>query len=221
MIDIEIKKKLKGADNDSWNKNIILIGGGGHAKSCIEIIESLDEFKIYGLIDNSIKNESILGYPILGSDEQLQKIKNELGAASALITVGHIKTNTLRKELFQKIRKFGFDTPLISSKSAYVSKHSKVGSGTIIMNSSIINADAVIGENCILNNKSLIEHDAVIGNHCHIATGAIINGGATVGKNSFIGSGTVLKQGITIGSNCLISAGLFINHDVPDGKIIT
>ena len=36
-------------------KNIILIGAGGHAKVCIDVIESEKKFKIVGLIDNKKK----------------------------------------------------------------------------------------------------------------------------------------------------------------------
>ncbi|MBI4309254.1 MAG: acetyltransferase, partial [Candidatus Omnitrophica bacterium] len=32
-------------------KNLILIGGGGHCKSCIDVIESENKFKIAGIVD--------------------------------------------------------------------------------------------------------------------------------------------------------------------------
>ena len=218
----EINKRVRATNFEGWQKNkkIILIGAGGHAKSCIEIIENLNEYSIYGLLDSSTENSNLLDYSILGTDTELDKIKEELGDVYALITVGQIKTSNARKELYKEVKKHGFDTPVIASKSAYVSKHCEINPGTIIMNRAIVNASAVIGENCILNNNSLIEHDAMIGDHCHISTGTIINGGAEIGSNTFIGSGSIIKQGTKVGSNCLISAGLFIEEDVPDGKII-
>ena len=33
-------------------KNIVLIGAGGHCKSCIDVIELEKRFKVVGLIDN-------------------------------------------------------------------------------------------------------------------------------------------------------------------------
>ena len=222
MSEEEIKKRVRATSFEGWqgNKKIILIGAGGHAKSCIEIIENLNEYSIYGLLDNSTENNKLLDYSILGTDVELDKIKDELGDASALITVGQIKTSDARKELYAEVKKHGFETPVIISRSAYVSKHSTINPGTIIMNRAIVNASALIGENCILNNNSLIEHDAKIGSHCHISTGSIINGGAEIGVNTFIGSGSIIKQGTKVGNNCLVSAGLFIEDDIPDGKII-
>ena len=35
-------------------KPLILIGGGGHCKSCIEVIESTDEWEIKGILDQNI-----------------------------------------------------------------------------------------------------------------------------------------------------------------------
>ena len=36
-------------------KKIILIGGGGHALSCIDVIESEKKFKIVGIVDGNLK----------------------------------------------------------------------------------------------------------------------------------------------------------------------
>ena len=60
-------------------KKIIIIGAGGHSKSLINLIASTNEFKILGLINNSISNKKILDYPILGTDKDLIKYyKKEL-----------------------------------------------------------------------------------------------------------------------------------------------
>ena len=42
-------------------KNIILIGAGGHATSCIDVIESTNKYKIVGLIDNKKTNYLKIG----------------------------------------------------------------------------------------------------------------------------------------------------------------
>ena len=36
-------------------KQIILIGGGGHCKSCIDVIENGNKYKIRGIIDKKKK----------------------------------------------------------------------------------------------------------------------------------------------------------------------
>ena len=56
-------------------KKLILIGAGGHAKSCIDVIESTQKFKILGFIDN--KKIKDLKYDVLGNDKYLKYLKNE------------------------------------------------------------------------------------------------------------------------------------------------
>ena len=41
-------------------KSIILIGNGGHCKSCIDVLENSSEFQIKGLITNRSNNQILL-----------------------------------------------------------------------------------------------------------------------------------------------------------------
>ena len=197
---------------------ILLIGAGGHARSCIDVLEEENQFKIAGLIEKgkSISNES-LGYPVIGTDDNLKVLRQQY--KNALITVGQIKSPKIRIKLYQLLKELDFTLPVIVSSQAYVSKHAQIGEGSIIMHGVIINANAKIGNNCIINNRALIEHDAVIGDHCHIATGAIINGEVSVENETFIGSGAVTKQAISIGKNCVIGAGVVLKNDIESNKV--
>lgn len=184
-------------------QRILLIGGGGHCKSVIDVIEQGNNFEIGGIIDIREKiGESLLGYPIIGTDDDLLALKKDFDAFH--ISMGKITISEKRSDLFNFLKAKEFNLPAIVSPSAYISKHAFVGEGTIVMHHAVINAEAHVGMNCIINTKALIEHDAVIGDHCHIATGAIINGGVQVGSESFIGSGAVSKQ------NSVVSFGSFI-----------
>jgi sugar O-acyltransferase (sialic acid O-acetyltransferase NeuD family) len=198
---------------------ILLIGAGGHARSCIDVIEEVEQFKIAGLVekDEEIKDDN-LGYPVIGTDNDLPELRQQYN--NALITIGQIKSPEIRIKLYQVLKKLDFKLPTIISPQAYVSKHTQIGEGSIIMHGATVNANAKIGINCIINNKSLIEHDAVIGDHCHIATGAIINGEVSVGNETFVGSGAVTKQCISIGNNCIIGAGVILKSDVDSNQVI-
>ena len=191
--------------------NLILIGGGGHCKSCIDVIEQENKFNIAGIVDNNRSISDLLGYPLLGHDEDLAKLK--LSYDYALITIGQINTPAIRIRLHDYAKSLEFKLPVIISPRAYVSKHAKISHGTIVMHDALINAGAIVGENCIINTKSLIEHDAVIENNCHISTGAVINGGVIVKQGSFVGSNAVTKESVDTKENDFINAGsLFKGH---------
>jgi sugar O-acyltransferase (sialic acid O-acetyltransferase NeuD family) len=198
-------------------KNIILVGAGGHCKSCIDVIEKENKYKILGLIDNK-KKGSFLKYKILGNDYDLKKIYNH--AKYALVTVGQIKNHSARLKLFNKLVNLNFIVPLIVSPISSVSQYSSIKKGTIIMHRCIVSAGSIIGKNCIINTGAIIEHDVVIGNNCHISTGAIINGSTKIGDNTFIGSGTIIKNKVSIGSNCVIGMKKIIKKDILDNQTI-
>lgn len=190
-------------------KNIILIGGGGHCKSVIDVVEQEKKYKISGILDKQeFLDNKILGYKVIGSDLDLESLVKKF--KYALITVGHIKSANLRIRLFKLAKKAGFILPSIISPNSYVSKYSRIGEGTIVMHHAIINANTFIGDNCIVNSKALIEHDCSILNHCHISTNASINGGVKIGSKCFIGSNVITKDNIQIKENSFIKAGTLI-----------
>ena len=199
-------------------KKIILVGDGGHAHSCIDVIEQCNKYNIVGLISKKEKpTVKVLGYPVLGTDKELKKISQKI--KNAIISVGQIKTSKIRIDLYNKAIEAGFKLPIIKSPYAYVSPLAKIGEGTIIMHGAIVNTNAVIGKNCILNTKCIIEHDAVVDDHCHVSTGAILNGKVFLGKGSFVGSGSVIKEEVKIGNYCVISANTFLRKNLTAGTI--
>ena len=186
-------------------KEIILIGGGGHCKAVIDVIEQEGKFQIVGIVDKSELIEAdVFGYSVIGTDSDLNSLVKI--HKHALVTVGQIKLPDTRIKLFNLAMKVGFIFPSIISPRAYVSEYADIGDGTVIMHNALVNANAKVGRNCIINTNALIEHDSNIADHCHIATNTVVNGNVSVGQGSFIGSGSVTKEGITIGENSFIKA---------------
>jgi sugar O-acyltransferase (sialic acid O-acetyltransferase NeuD family) len=196
---------------------LVLIGAGGHARSCIDVIECEGSFQIAGLVEfsrQSNEKRSEFDHAVVGIDDDLSELSKI--HQYALIAIGQILSAEPRIRLYQKVTQLGFQLPIIISPTAYVSRFATLGAGTVVMHGAIINAGANIGNNCIINSRALIEHDVKVGDHCHISTGAILNGDVVVGSETFIGSGSVLKQGISIGNNCLIGMGITVRHNLPD-----
>ncbi|RUM49228.1 MAG: acetyltransferase [Hydrogenothermus sp.] len=193
----------------SCKEKILLLGGGGHCKSVIDVIEQEGKYEIVGIIDKKEKlGQKILGYEIITTDDDLPLLIKSY--KNILITIGQIGTGEKRKRLFEMCKTLGFSFPIIISPYAYVSKHSSIGEGTVILHGAVVNASVKVGKNCIINTKAIIEHDVVIQDHCHISTGAVINGGVIVKEGSFIGSNSTTKQYITIPENSFIKAGSLV-----------
>ncbi|MCP4719945.1 MAG: acetyltransferase [Desulfobacteraceae bacterium] len=193
-------------------KKIILMGGGGHCRSCIDVIESSHSFTIAGIVERPGSNlKGLFGYPVIGSDNELDALKKQYDYA--LVTVGQTGSSIVRQKLFNRLKQSGFILPVVSSSLAYISPHAQIGEGAIIMHQAIVNAGARIGENCILNTRCLIEHDSKVGDHTHVSTGVVSNGGTQIGSNSFVGSNATIVQGVALPDNYYFKAGTLIRGE--------
>jgi sugar O-acyltransferase (sialic acid O-acetyltransferase NeuD family) len=198
-------------------ENLILIGGGGHAKSCLDIIRCTSQYNLVGYVDFKPYLDSKFGVPYLGNDEVLP---NYINGNQFLICIGQLNSSEKRQAVYHQLKILGANFATIISPFSHVSKFARIGEGSVVFHGATIQADAAIGVNCIVNNHALIEHESRIGDHCHISTGAIVNGNVKVSSGVFIGSGALLKQGITIGMESFIGMGSVVLQPVDSHQII-
>ena len=72
--------------------SIILVGAGGHCKSCIEVIEAAGNYTIKGILDAKVAAGSrLLNYEVLGGDEKIVELAGH-DNNYFLITVGQIES---------------------------------------------------------------------------------------------------------------------------------
>ena len=191
---------------------LILIGGGGHCKSVIEVAESAG-YEIKGILDmpDEVGKEVLPGHKVIGTDDDIPQYVDE---CNFVITVGFIKNPALRIKLYNKVKEVGGKLATIIASTAYVSKYAEIGEGTVIMHHAFVNAGAKIGDNCIINTFANIEHDAEVGNQCHISTGTMVNGECKIGENCFIGSQSVCANCIEIASDIIVGAGSVVRKSI-------
>lgn len=195
--------------------NLILIGAGGHAHACIDVIEQQGQYRIAGLIGRPEEMHTRhLGYSVIATDGDLPQLAKEY--QYVLIAVGQIRSPENRTRLYRQATEFGYQLPFIIAPTAHVSRHATIGAGTIVMHGAIVNAGARVGINCIINTRALVEHDATVEDHCHLSTGAILNGGVSIGTGSFVGSGSIIKDSVSLGKGCVVGMGLAVRHNLED-----
>lgn len=194
-------------------KNLILIGGGGHCKSVIDVAESAG-YNILGVLDMPEEvGKSVLDYKVIGTDDDIPQY---VGKTEFLITVGFIKNPAIRVRIYNKVKEAGGKLATIVASTAHVSRYATLGEGTVVMHQAAVNAGAEIGDNCIINTFCNIEHDAVIGAQCHISTGTMVNGDCKVGERVFIGSQSALTNGITVGEDIIVGAGSVVRKSISE-----
>jgi sugar O-acyltransferase (sialic acid O-acetyltransferase NeuD family) len=194
-------------------KPLILIGGGGHCKSCIDVIEREGIYHIEGILDAVAEPGSkVLHYPVLGNDALIPSLIDR--QHYFLITVGQIKSSEVRRKIYEQLVQQKAKLAIVVSPTATVSRYAEIGEGSIIMNDANVNAGSIVGNNVILNSGCLLEHDVVIADHVHVSTHAVLNGEVKIGEGSFVGSNSVLNQEVSIGKNVIIGSGAVVISDL-------
>lgn len=200
------------------SRNILLIGGGGHCRSVLSAMLAAGK-AVSGIIDSKeIVGQTVFGIPVIGTDEDLPLF--DRGEYEIIVTVGSVKDNSRRDELYKMAKALGFGCALFVAAGAIVGRDVSLGEGTVVLESAVVNARAKTGGNCIINTGAIVEHDVAVGNSVHIAPGAIVGGCVRIGDRAFIGSGSTVIQGITMGPGAVVGAGSSVIEDVPEGAFV-
>jgi len=203
-------------------KELVMVGGGGHAKVLLEILLRSKAYKIVGLTDPKAEliHQKVLGVPVMGNDQVLPELRR-VGVKYAFVGIGSVGRNFARRAAtYEKLKRLGFKLPNIIHPTAVIAQGVRLGAGNAILAKAIINAGVCLGNNTIINSGAIIEHDCMIADHVHVATGAMLAGGVEIGEASHIGIGAIIKQGVRIGKNVVVGAGAVVIEDVPEGLTV-
>ena len=198
-------------------EKIVFLGGGGHFGS---VYDSLDrrQYSDVVLLDQPHRlGEIIYGVPVVGSDEDLDKLYIQ-GFRCAFISVGSVGGSSIRKSLYERAQRVGYSFPCIVDSTAIVSRQgTNISGGVFIGKGTIVNIGASIGACSIINSGAIIEHDCKIGEFVHIAPGVHLSGNVTVGNHTHIGTGSSVIQSVAIGNDTIIGAGSVVVDDIESG----
>jgi sugar O-acyltransferase (sialic acid O-acetyltransferase NeuD family) len=185
-------------------EQIVLHGGGGHAKVVLDALHAL-AVNVNAVFDPKFPTGHIMGVAFIGKyDPEYQRDLN------MVLTIGN---NDQRKRA-AAITAHKFYT--VIHPSSIVSPSARIGDGCMILHGTIIQAGAVIGDHVIVNTAASIDHDCVIGDFVHVAPKASLCGNVTIGEGALIGAGAIIIPGVTIGQWATIGAGAVVTKNVPD-----
>ncbi len=153
--------------------SLVLYGAGGHAKVIYDIILSNDMLLEY-LIDDNPPADFFHHLEIYKPTEEL------LRKHKVIVAVGDANA---REKIVNKLHGI-CDFETLIHRSAFVSRFSELGEGTVVMPQVCVNAEVKIGNHCIINTASVIEHDCVIEDFVHISSTVTLAGNITIKKKS-------------------------------------
>lgn len=199
-------------------EKIIVLGGGGHAESLVDAIESQRKYEVAGYVINEKADiKTARKYPIIGTDDDLEKIFQN-GIRNAALGIGYLGRSSVREKLWNILKRIGYYLPVICDPSAILARDVKLGEGSFVGKRTVLNARVSIGKGCIINTGAIVEHDCCVNEFSHISVGAILCGGVKVGKAAFVGANSTIIQEVNIGMNTIIGAGSVVVGNVPDNS---
>lgn len=194
--------------------NLLVIGGGGHAKSVLDTIQSLKEVEVFGIIDIREKiGNKVLDVPVIGTEEDLLRYF-QIGVTNVSLALGGQEYRYHQKELYKKCKKIGYHFPNIIDPSANVSKSVRLGEGNFIGKRAIINAETTIGNICIINTGAIVEHECIVEDFVHVAPGSTLCGRVHLKERSFVGARSVVIPNRQIGEGAFLGAGSVVCMDI-------
>ena len=197
--------------------DVVLLGGGGHARSVLAAL-SLGGVRVRGYLAPS-SSDALGDLLHLGGDDRM----DWLDPADVVLVngLGTTTSTTARRTLHDAVSARGFTVASVRHPHAFVDPGATLGPAVQVLAGAIVNVGAELHEGALVNSGAIIEHDAVIGAHAHVAPGVVLAGGVRVGDGALIGLGARVLPGITIGSGGVVGAGAVVVRDVAAGRTVS
>ena len=193
---------------------IAIVGSGGFAREILTLIDDINQrqptYEVVGFVDSDT-SKTIHGYPVIGDDDYVNKVKEPL---SLVIAVGepHLKRK-IRNKYTNPLVKFPsliHPSVLIGSKDTV-----SVGEGCIICAGCILTTDIKIKDFVTLNLMCTVGHDTEINNYCSFMPSVNISGEVKVNEGIYVGTGAKIINQLEIGNNTIIGAGAVVAKSLP------
>ncbi|MFM8312352.1 MAG: NeuD/PglB/VioB family sugar acetyltransferase [Ilumatobacteraceae bacterium] len=189
---------------------VLVVGGGGHAKVCIESLRDCGH-EVVGALTRDGAPADVLGVPVIGTDDDLGAHMSSCGAEAVFVAVGD---NESRRELIGRVASGGWALVSAVSRHAMVSPSVQLGEGVAVMAGAVVNADTVLARGVIVNSRASVDHDCAVGDCAHVAPGAVVCGGVVIGDSALVGVGAKVLPNRRIGAGAVVGGGALVADDV-------
>lgn len=200
--------------------SLVIYGGGGHAKSLIDLIRAAGKYTIAGILDDGIPaGTRILGVNVLGGGELLPVLRHR-GIFQAVNAVGGIGSITPRLAVYSRLADAGFTCVSVIHPRAFIEPTAVVADGCQVFFNAYIGSDVSVGFGVIVNTGAIVSHDCALGEYANVSPGAILAGAVQVGRTALIGMGATINLGVRIGDGARVGNSAVVKKDVPENGIV-
>lgn len=205
-------------------KSIIILGTGGN---CFDILDAVNEtnlrsrqtiYQCAGFLDDDENSwgKEFYGVKVLGALETAENYAdcffvNGIGSSSNFWKKPEIIAKT-------KIPLEKFES--IFHPTASVSKMSKIGFGTVVLQNATIASNVTVGNHVIILPNGVVSHDCSVGDYTCITGGVCISGGVRIADCCYLGTNSSINNNVRVGKNSLVGMGSVVLRDVSENAIV-
>lgn len=221
LITEKMVKELTSASLPEVDPDLLIIyGGGGHAKSLIDLIRAEGKYRIHGILDDGVPSGSqIMGVSVLGDGSKLSELRCQ-GIGLAVNAVGGIGSITPRLKVYKSLRDAGFSVPTVVHPRAFVEPTAVLDEGGQIFFNAYVGSEVKVGFGCIINTGAILSHDCILGDYVNISPGAILAGGVVVNERSLVGMGVTVHLNVNIGAGTRVGNSATVKADIPENGVV-
>lgn len=166
------------------NKNLLILGAGGHGRVAKETAESMSIFDRIEFLDDNPDCDISIG-KCSDFEDFIPEFRYMFPAFG---------NNELRMKWLERLEEASIIIPIITHSKAFLSPSSIICSGSIVEACAIVNTNSYIEKGCIISVGTIIDHDSFVGYGCHISCGAIVKADCIVEAMTTLLSGIVVTK---------------------------
>ncbi len=162
------------------------------------------------------KDKYFKSLPIVDFDDVDKQYPNNEYSFFAPMTPS--KMNTLREEIYYKIKDKGYD--LISYVSTKASiNNAEIGENCFIQEGNTLQPFSKIGNNVMIWSDNLVGHHCIVKDHVTITSHVVIAGNCIIGENSFLGLNATIRNEIILNKGTLVGMGTVISNNTEEWSV--
>jgi acetyltransferase EpsM len=202
-------------DDEYSPSDVLIYGGGGHAKMLIDLLRAAGGYRIAGILDDYLPvGQQVMGIKVLGSSHLLPELHRR-GLRQALNAVGGIGDITIRILIGELLARSNYTFPVVVHPAAHLEPGAELAPGSQIFAHAYVGSEAYIGPHSIVNTGAIVSHDCHLEAYSILSPGAILAGEVHVGEGTLIGMGVTVNLRVSIGSHARLGNSATIKADVP------
>lgn len=204
---------------------VIVLGGEGDGAVAASLIEDLADARpageslvLLGFLNDAGAGE-VLGYPVLGTLASWERWRGE-GDVFFLAALHKVKESRRRFALVE-----GLGIPVerfvsVVHPTAVVSRHARVGRGTVVGPHATLMPGATVGDHCSLRASASVGHDCVVEDFCYLGPNSTLAGRSVMRRGAHLGPNASVLEGRTVGAHAVVGLGTSVLKDVGESDVV-